>query len=327
MQLAMLMGVDNVPVSYDAAMAPYLPLIQTKSVRADSIPTSVCISTCRLTVTPTSPDTLTFAPALDLIPISDMDGVGGVIVSTLCICPLHIPLIPRVMRTDLKSAAEHDLLRTIPEHDLDLVMWVIGNALVDPVSRPRLLFLYGSGGQGKSRAIRTIISNLPGVAYAMSHNYLGDLKRAFSDDDKLNVALHRIVTYGDVEFTDGHVNQEAIKLLGGEDLSSTKYGAIEVSATGIFGSNTLWWPRKDTLQRWFARRMLAIELTVDALQLPPSSNSFSAHNQLLFASRCISLRVRLKHPPVTTRNVLLTIFGAAAYRATRGLIFVLRNET
>ncbi|TDH71821.1 hypothetical protein CCR75_003554 [Bremia lactucae] len=96
------------------------------------------------------------------------------------------------------SVAERILSVTIDRTSLDVIMWCIGNSLQDPVMTPRLLFLYGEGGEGKSVALSTITSNLPGLVGTLTQDYIGHRITKIKETDMGRMMSSRFVCYGDV---------------------------------------------------------------------------------------------------------------------------------
>nr|QBH67427.1 AlNc14C654G12337 protein [Ustilago esculenta] len=111
------------------------------------------------------------------------DQPGAARISSFCISPVESTSIPRSTPLERKmSTGEKILANVLSKDDLELLMWVIGNGLVDPPSKPRSVLLYGPGGDGKTTTIRTISECLCGTVYTLSQDYSSGSKPVSGDD-------------------------------------------------------------------------------------------------------------------------------------------------
>ncbi|RKO83214.1 hypothetical protein BDK51DRAFT_25742, partial [Blyttiomyces helicus] len=316
------LGIEKAIVNYFDTIKSFLPILESLSLKTGPVPTSVCIGTLRFAVTHV-PDGLMYTVAAGITPIDRLQGFSeaAIAASSFCVMPLRIMQIPRVICAAGRSKVEMTLLNTMASSTLDIVMWYIAEALLDPRDRGKLLFLVGSGGQGKSFAIRIISANLPGVVHVLTKDYLGDTRKLLDDTDLVGLATHRIAAYGDVEIVEGRINHGVLKTMCSGDEVNTTMGKMEVFSTGLFGVNTLWWPRKDTLKPWMTRRTLVLDMSVNALDLPKVDASYTEYDQMRFVHNCLYYRLRTPKPPITPKVLINTIFAAKSHIATRGIRF------
>lgn len=128
------------------------------------------------------PDFVKFTPDGNIAPSADRIP-GGVRSSSFCVCPVRSASIPRWAPLEPSpSVAERILSNVLARDDLQLLMWVVGNGLIDPVSKPRSVLLYGSGSVGKTTTIRTISECLRGTVYTLSQDYSSGTDPVSSED-------------------------------------------------------------------------------------------------------------------------------------------------
>lgn len=190
--------------------------------------------------------------------------------------------------------------------------------MLDPVEKPRILFMHGSGGDGKSATINTILSNLKGVCSSLSKDYVGShTSMSVSDLDK--VVMSRIVTYGDVTLKNGSINNQFWKLLTGGDVVNLPTGEGKLNCTGIFASNNLWMIPSWGTKTWFTRRSIVLSMKRVAKGLAPPPETYTEVECLRFVSNCIRSRIQFDYPPLDLRTVFLTMFGYGISQSTRGV--------
>ncbi|KAL9543371.1 hypothetical protein MBANPS3_008150 [Mucor bainieri] len=98
---------------------------------------------------------------------------------------------------------------------------------------------HGRGGNGKTVAINTLISNLKGVVASLSKDYVGS-SSSLSTTDMYNLLSSRFATYGDVALSNGKINQQFWKMLSGGDTIKLPSGEGRLNCTGVFAGNSLW---------------------------------------------------------------------------------------
>ncbi|CAI7815181.1 unnamed protein product [Closterium sp. NIES-54] len=137
------------------------------------------------------------------------------------------------------SKAEVILSKVLTPKRLRLVMWTVGNGLLDPIARPRILYLYGpKGGEGKSTALQVLASQLPGCYRPLSRNYPGTASN-LPEDEKAGLMDYRFTSHGDVVLKDGRVNATFWKEVCGGDLVSVSGGVGVLDLTVLLASNDI----------------------------------------------------------------------------------------
>ena len=134
----------------------------------------------------------------------------------LCISPIRISTMSLKVSSFKPSRGELSLANVMSPQDLRLIKWVIGNALLDPVDRPRALYLYGAGGEGKSATINTLLAHLPGAVHPLSKDYVRS-NHSMSTDDLTAAMSSRFISYGDVVLTKSKINTSFWKTITGGD--------------------------------------------------------------------------------------------------------------
>lgn len=281
---------------------------------------NTAVSSCAEAVEPETVDIVRFMPYGRVAPLGPYLP-GAARVSSFCVCPVESTSIPRCTQVERGlSAGELILSNVLSKEDLQLLMWVIGNGLVDPPNRPRSVLLYGPGGDGKTTTIRTISECLRGTVHMLSQDYSSGSKPV-STDDIVGCMTSRFVCYGDMELKSDSINASFWKMITGGDAVTAQGMTSTVSCTGIFGSNYLWYPNAQTRKPWFMRRMIAIVMTPLPKGCARPQSEFSDDEVTDFVCSAVATRLRFgTDPPLTTKHVLITMFGYRVGVATRGIV-------
>ena len=212
-QINSITGATNATTNYGTASSPYANYIRKHSGRAHSIPCSVCIGTRRLSISLTS-DGIATSMCTDVV-----DVVGEKIdkrVSSFCVMPCDFVQIPTKWSSKVPGRVLLHLSTLFPDGtDLATIMWVIGNAAVDPSLTSKFLLLHGNGGSGKSRVITAIENCMVGCSATIGS---GAITKKAADMDPRTAGIvtsHRFATAGDMDATS--LNLHAIKEITGHD--------------------------------------------------------------------------------------------------------------
>ncbi|CAI7902015.1 unnamed protein product [Closterium sp. NIES-54] len=265
---------------------------------------------------PWSLPALVFRPCPELVPglMAPSRRLGSLVRR-----PLSIGLLPLHWNQGHMSKAEVILSKVLTPERLRLVMWTVGNGLLDPIARPRILYLYGpKGGEGKSTALQVLASQLPGCYRPLSKNYPGTASN-LPEDEKAGLMDYRFTSHGDVVLKDGRVNATLWKEVCGGDLVSVSGGVGVLDLTVLLASNDIWFPHLSQRQTWMTRRTFVILLDRPALDLPRPEIAFSDRDVFEFTCACLGTRLKWEQHPVTAECVLLTIFGKRAGIVTRAV--------
>ena len=156
-RLCNLVEIKNATVNGMSAISGYVSWLSKRCYNNSVLPmqTSVCIGTQRLEVVLVGRDAIELTRSRSLVSISegaDQSATG------FCILPVDTTIVPQFWR-DPGSASMFNYLRPLFTHkeDMQLLMWHVGNCLVDPMRTPRCLLLAGRGGGGKSEVLNTIM--------------------------------------------------------------------------------------------------------------------------------------------------------------------------
>ena len=319
--LASMLDLSNVSVNYTAATQTYASYVELIAKPCRAVPQSVCISSWRFHVTINknttsgNPDTLSFRPVYRIID----EPQARKRVTSLVISPVRISLVPGPSMPIRGSPAEDGLSNVMAPEDLHLTMWIVGNGLIDPVDKPRALYLYGGGGEGKSTTINTILANLPGAVHPLGKDYVGGTG-SISDYDLSCAMSSKFISYGDVVITNSKINMPFWKMITGNDTVKVAEGQGRLGCTSLFASNDLWYPKHSLLKRWFVRRTIVVPLCSPEPGSTPPPESFTDVEVYDFISKCIYIRLKEPSIPITIKSLLLTIFGYRVGVATRGVV-------
>jgi hypothetical protein len=239
-------------------------------------------------------------------------------ISGMTINPLSLRIIPSMYLLGIESKAEEVLSNVLTDEQLRVLMWIIGNGLLDPVDRPRAVYLYGNGGDGKSVTINTIINNLPGCVYPLSTDYIGSNKQ-MKDIDLTQCLSARFITHGDVELNNGKINSTFWKSITGGDTVRVAGGQGKIKCTGIFASNQLWFLPYFSRKEWFTRRSVVLVMNKPPKGVQPPPESYSESEIYHFIMNCVATRLKTNHPPITLKMAFITMFGTGVGYATAGI--------
>ena len=318
--IANLLDMRNVTVNYMVAVDMYISYADMIALSCNPMPRSVCISTWRSMVSFLDPSD--HSKGIRLSPVHRVVRFEGQKVplkrsTGLCISPIRISTMSLKVSSFKPSRGELSLANVMSPQDLRLIKWVIGNALLDPVDRPRALYLYGAGGEGKSATINTLLAHLPGAVHPLSKDYVGSSHSMITED--LTAAMSsRFISYGDVVLTKSKINTSFWKTIPGGDTIKVAGGQGRVVCTAMFASNHLWYP-SSSLTRWFSRRTIVIPLTAPPAESEPPPESFGDPEIHDFVMNCVYERMSTPSIPLPISTVLLTVFGYRVSVATRGI--------
>nr|CCA27721.1 AlNc14C654G12337 [Albugo laibachii Nc14] len=319
-EMNLLLDLSNVSVNYYAAALPYLRFLDMHAVQLGNIPNSVCIGIHRVSYQ-VSENKLKFSTVHNVMPLNVDYCVDEYLRSAFCCNPLRIGHLPCRINVDVTSPAEEVLLATMRRDSLDTLMWCIGNSLRDPVQTPRMLFLFGEGGNGKSVAINTLISNLPCVVATLSRDYIGRTTQQLTETDLERIMTHRFICYGDVVLNrHRQVNEAFLKIVSGNDAVTSSRMSGRLQCGGLFATNALWKAYPSVMMPWFSRRVVCVELNKPQPGTTQPREHFTEQDVLKFVARCLHIRERSKHLLVSTREALLSLFGDDVRIVTRGVV-------
>ncbi|KAI5279895.1 hypothetical protein KEM54_003968 [Ascosphaera aggregata] len=335
--IASFLDLDNVSVNYSTAVSPYLNFIEDMAqiVPPFEFPT-INLGSWRLgiaaTTMPRAIDTEesqqgTVRGPENVLRLYLLTNVVNTIAgdyghngraSGFCLSPISTTAIPRTIKLDERSDVEKYLSNVLSNEDLISLMWNIGNGLVDPVLDPRIIYLFGAGGEGKSTTIGMLHDVLRGAIGSFSRDYIGS-KKEMTDEDKINTMSNRFMVFGDTVIKDSEINESFWKMVTGKDVITVRGTVGTMRAVCLFAGNNLWYGGSAKHRKWFVRRTLVFKLNPLPEGATPPPETFSDFQRSKFIARCTYLRVYSKSPYIPISSVLLTIFGYRAAVATRGI--------
>ena len=142
--IANVVGMENVTVNYMVAADMYLSFAEKVAPSCGRIPRSVCIGSWRLQVS--LEDENKPNKGIRMIPVFMITGAPSVRETAkratgLCISPIRIGVLTQHVRSFEQSAAETSLLNVMSKENLRLLKWIIGNGLIDPVDKPKAVYM------------------------------------------------------------------------------------------------------------------------------------------------------------------------------------------
>lgn len=327
--LANTLELESVSVNYRLAVSPFLTFIDQ---RARNIPAlrypSVCIGCWRLGMTVVknlnvNEDSLgeheIKVRGVTKVALTVIDGFGfSGRASTFCLSPVDSSIFPVMIRWKKDDYIEGFFRNVFSEADLRCLMWNIGNALIDPVVDPRILYLYGAGGEGKTTTIGILYNVLRGTIGSFSRDYVGT-NVEMKDDDKLAAMSNRVMVFGDTLIKDSKINEVFWKLVTGKDVITVHGTTGTMRCVCVFAGNNLWYGNSSKHHKWFIRRTLVFKLDAPPKDSIPPPETFDDEDRIKFISRCLYLRVTRSHPIISLSSVFLAIFGYRVAVATRGI--------
>lgn len=305
--------ITNATVQYGQAFDAYRTYV-TKycSSRTASLPpTSVNIGTRRLEVLLSLDDTkLTFKECRRLVDMPGIRTKDSDIVASVCYQPLAYIDYPKVYVPHTYGRMVHHLAPLFYDlKNLITVMWMVGNALVDPVARPRTLMLAGSGGTGKSRVLTSIQDSCTGASSAVPVGAMTSTsKDAVQKIMSMAVSSRLLLAY-DVNQESSSINLDVIKNLTGGDIISIDGINVKSHCSLLMGTNGL---PNATEEGLFAtdaimRRLVIVPMLVNAFEIEAEHAPTDSNSRLDFVCECIRLRLCYPVVPVSARTLVMTI--------------------
>lgn len=302
----------NAPVNFAKALSCYLPFLVKSYTSSVRVMQSVCVGKSRYSLTK-SEGSYTLKEVQDLVSIRETlpRHIGA-----FCVSPVDVNLAPEIYRNGESEVSRY--LKPLFPNPLDLacLQWIIGNSMLDPVTQHKILILSGPGGSGKSTTVNTIASCFRGTCRQIDCTVLTS-KTLTSVPDRVVPSLvsSRLCTAGDVNFTDGYVNTQVLKILTGNDLiSHPDYSSIGIVAKSsiIFSSNHLPDPVRN--MEWqgpaILRRVVVIPMEADARSLEYAEEPTTERNILEFTlESCVRCLESGNAMPISSKGLLTTMLG------------------
>lgn len=318
-QLCDITGSDNVSVNYLDASIPYLPYLQMHAKRTSALPVSICIGTRRFSIT-INEDTLILSDCSNIASVSENFDAR---ISGFCVMPCRFNEIPRMWTNGTPGRLFRYLLPLFSDPvEFETIMWVIGNAAIDPGSFSKFMLLYGPGGTGKSKVLSAIEGAMDGCSGTIRPGQLIETKPDININTAKTLVSNRIITAGDVNLVDGKLNLHTIKEMTGHDSIVIPPMRVATRCSVVASSNNLPDPLEQT--EWtstaISRRMVVIVMNVRAASLPPKEKPDNVEDNLDFLMHCVYLRLTKFNMPVSTRCLLYTLLGAMYHKVSEDIV-------
>lgn len=194
-------------------MTPYLQPLEQSSVNVSNVPVSICVGNWRYEVE-VMDDALLFKVAYV------MDHKAGTIIANgFCRIPVINDNAP-VSWIPECGCTVSQYLAPLFEHpsDSECLMWIIGNALVDPQTASYFVMSYGSGGNGKSTLMRAMRALLDGCCRPVDMAVITSSEANVMPRDVVRtLAMTRVATWGniDIDIIGGMLNNHFIEVCTG----------------------------------------------------------------------------------------------------------------
>lgn len=240
-RLCGLMDIKNATVNYPNATEAYNEYIikRCDANEASTLPVSVCIGTMRLEVT-IIPEkkTLMFTESRTVIDREGKTGNVPAIVYQCCIMPIRSTIHPTVYVFPGKCDLLGYIAQLYPDpRDLVTLLWHIGNCVVDPVSNPKSLMLYGPGGSGKSTVLRVIANVLGSCCGLLPDGCLTSLNNGMPVAVASVIAANRMAVCYDVALDKFPLNMAVFKNISGSDYVRVGELSVKTNCSLTIGTN------------------------------------------------------------------------------------------
>lgn len=319
----------NAPVNWLMAILPYARMIMKNAGENIQLPQSICISNTRYSLEVMLKGNryvAEFRPCRQLVKAlpSSMDACAH----TFAVSSIWHTVVPRSIESTYITAIERYIKPLFPNPvDMETFMWILGNAVTDPVSEHRILFLHGPGGTGKSTLMRLIHSMMSGTTRALDPAEITDpSRRRISHDLVMSLISTRMMVSPDVEIKDGYINLQTLKIItGGDYLSDSKVSGLLVKAgTSVaLGVNHL--PTLKGTPRWgtsaVLRRSVVVNMEVKARNLEGGDRQHNAKELTEFLMKCALTYASKPNLPISTYSLVTTLFPGSIHNILKYFIF------
>lgn len=320
-----IMEIKNATVNYPDAITGYTEFIikHCDANEASALPVSVCIGTLRLEIT-IIPEkkTLLFSESRTVIDKTNAIGSVPDVVYEACIMPVRSTIHP----TQYVFPGKCTLLGYIAQlfrdtRDLITVLWHVGNAVLDPVSNPKSLMLYGPGGSGKSTVLRVIANALGSCCGLLPDGCLTAYNNGMPISVSSVIASNRMAVCYDVALDKSPLNMAIFKNISGSDYVRVGELSVKTNCSLTIGTNG--YPDVDKQPDYTSdailRRIVGVYMDVSALDIPIVAEPSDADDRIDFVCAAIYTRMSHEYIPVTPLTVLATL-TSSYYMQARSLI-------
>lgn len=325
LRLCGLMDIKNATVNYPDATVGYNEFIikRCDANEASTLPVSVCIGTMRLEVTMIpEKKTLLFTESRTVINKEGKTGNVPAVVYQCCIMPIRSTIHPTVYVFPGKCDLLGYIAQLYPDpRDLVTLLWHVGNCIVDPVSNPKSLMLYGPGGSGKSTVLRVIANMLGSCCGLLPDGCLTSPNMAMPVSVASVIASNRMAVCYDVALDKFPLNMAVFKNISGSDYVRVGELSVKTNCSLTIGTNG--YPdiekQPDYTSDAIMRRIVGLYMDVSALDIPIVAEPSGMDDRIDLAAAAIYMRMLYEYIPVTPNTVLSTL-TTSFYTEVRNLV-------
>jgi hypothetical protein len=325
LRLCGLMDIKNATVNYPDATVGYNEFIikRCDANEASTLPVSVCIGTMRLEVTMIpEKKTLLFTESRTVIDREGKTGSVPPVVYQCCIMPIRSTIHPTVYVFPGKCDLLGYIAQLYPDpRDLVTLLWHVGNCIVDPVSNPKSLMLYGPGGSGKSTVLRVIANMLGSCCGLLPDGCLTSPNMAMPVSVASVIASNRMAVCYDVALDKFPLNMSVFKNISGSDYVRVGELSVKTNCSLTIGTNG--YPdiekQPDYTSDAIMRRIVGLYMDVSALDIPVVAEPSGMDDRIDLAAGAVYIRMLYEYIPVTPNTVLSTL-TTSFYPEVRNLI-------
>lgn len=313
LRLCGLLGITNATVNYPDATVGYNEHIikRCDANKASVLPPSICVGTMRLEVTVDhNSKTVVFQDSRTVISREGKIGNVPDIVYQACIMPIRSVIYPDVYTFPGKCELLGYVAQLFPDtRDLITLLWHIGNCVLDPVSNPKSLMLYGPGGSGKSTVLRVIANTLGSCCGLLPDGCLTSKVNGMPVAVSSVIASNRMAVCYDVQLKDHPLNMAVFKNISGSDyvrigeLTCKTNCSLTIATNGYVDIEK----QEEYTSDAIMRRLVGIYMDVSALDIPVINEPSGADDRLDLACAGIYTRLLYEYIPVSPRSVLASL--------------------
>lgn len=305
--------ITNATVQYDKSFEPYRVFVSKycNSANATFPPPSVNIGTRRLEVSlDQEGKILSMIDCRRLIELPVERSKELDIVSSVCYQPLAYTSFPRKFIASRPGSMMTHIAPLFHDmRDLVSVMWLVGNSLVDPVTRARTVLLAGEGATGKSRVLICIQECCDGSASTVRVGGMTSSRKEDTAEIMSMAASSRFMFAHDVNLETGELDLDVVKNVTGGDMISVggntarSLCSIFMGTNGVPNASEVDIYRSDAIMR----RMVLIPMLTDAFAIGLEHAPVDEGSKLDFVCSCIHTRLTYPEVPISPRALVLTI--------------------
>lgn len=311
------LGITNVTVNYSVAADPYIKIIEDNALTVHVPPNTVCIGRSRFKFT-VSNNSISLKPQIVLGKFDDNVDLILPSTRTFSTRPISTPAIIINANIDKTTIIEDHLNSLLGKEVTALVMWNIGNSLIDGNTTYKTLMFQSKGGTGKSTVLTKLSWIVGDTSTTMSGNHLGS-ERAIPNTEIGLYTGKRFLFCGDVSLNEGKINEQSFKLLTSGDLVNYNDTSIKLSLTLFLASNDMVSSSSKYRESWFTRRMVIIPFVKRLVSSKVLRNNYEETDRLAFLLKCVARRSTNREMPVGPAVTAYTIWRKMASIITKGM--------